>query len=273
MMSIKTKLKTRFSLLVKISRPIRSFSRALFRYDDRIYNQNLVRFKDDLERYKKQAIVVDDCRFEINERSFLPILDENTKQSSFDAHYVYHTSWAARLLARNSPRMHHDFGSDLRFSTLVSAFIPMVFYDYRPLKANMTGLSCKRADLMKLDLESGSIHSLSCMHVIEHVGLGRYGEPINPKGDIIAITELKRILAKDGDIYFVVPVGRGQLRFNAHRIYSFEMIKTYFSDFDLKEFALVNDAGEFIEDASEELVNQQAYGCGCFWFRKSSQIR
>jgi hypothetical protein len=45
------------------------------------------------------------------------------------------------------------------------------------------------------------------MHVVEHVGLGRYGDPIDANGDAQAIKELKCVLWPGGVLYFVVPTG------------------------------------------------------------------
>ena len=106
------------------------------------------------------------------------------------------------------------------------------------------------------------------MHTVEHIGLGRYGDELDPKGDLTAIAELKRVLASGGDLLFVTPVGRPKIEFNGQRIYSYEMIVEYFAPFVLKEFSLIPDAGGFIEGADPALVAQQAYGCGCFWFKK-----
>ena len=94
------------------------------------------------------------------------------------------------------------------------------------------------------------------------------GDPIDPEGDIKAIRELKRILKPGGNLYFVVPVGKPLLRFNAHRIYSFGMICAYFADFALREFALIGDDGELILGADGSSADAQDYGCGCFWFKK-----
>lgn len=213
-------------------------------------------------------LLTGDTRFKLSWEQRLPILHEDTSTTGFDSHYVYHTSWAARLLWQNRPAMHHDFASDIRFATIVSAFVPMVFYDYRPLVVELSDLRCERADLLKLEIDSESVRSLSCMHVVEHIGLGRYGDPIDPKGDLKAMRSLKRILAPGGDLYFVVPIGQPMVRFNAHRIYSFDMIMEYFSEFALKEFALVTDEGRFIQPADRILADHQHYGCGCFWFMK-----
>jgi hypothetical protein len=226
------------------------------------------RFKRD---FSKMTALVDssqDRRFRLAWPERMPVLNEDTSTTAFDAHYVYHTSWAARLLSRNPPPLHHDFGSDIRFATLVSAFVPIVFHDFRPLLVELSNLESRRADLLDMDLESNSVRSLSCMHVVEHIGLGRYGDRIDPQGDLKAISELKRILAVSGNLYFVVPLGKPFLRFNAHRIYSFAMVREYFSEYALLDFSLVTDDGRFVASADPGLADGQRYGCGCFWFKK-----
>ena len=69
----------------------------------------------------------------------------------------------------------------------------------------------------------------------------------------------------------VVPVGRSRIRFNAHRIYSYEQVIELFNGLDLEDFSLVTDpleSGKFIRGASREMANAQLYGCGCFRFTK-----
>jgi hypothetical protein len=109
------------------------------------------------------------------------------------------------------------------------------------------------------------------MHVIEHIGLGRYKDPIDPNGDLKAIKELIRVLAANGSLLFVVPIGKPKVMFNGHRIYSYEQIINYFSELYLEEFALIPDQSEelgILLNAKLDFVDQQNYGCGCFWFKK-----
>ena len=199
---------------------------------------------------------------------FHPCLLDKTVKTGFDAHYVYHTSWAARKVREIDPPKHTDISSSLYFSGIVSAFIPVDFYDYRPADLKLSNLKSMRGDLYRLPFKDGSVVSLSCMHTVEHIGLGRYGDVIDPEGDTKAINELKRVVAKNGSLLLVVPVGIPKIEFNAHRIYSFEHILENFSDMKLREFSLVTDDGDFVENADPALVETQKYACGCFWFIK-----
>ncbi len=207
-------------------------------------------------------------RFSIKVRDFYPCIREKTIKTNFDRHYIYHTAWAARKVREINPNKHTDISSKLYFSSIVSAFIPVDFYDYRPAELNLTNLTSKHTDLTKLAFPSDHFPSLSCMHTVEHIGLGRYGDPIDQNGDLKATEELKRVLKPDGSLLFVVPVGKPRIQFNAHRIYSYEQITEYFQELELKEFTLITDKGDYIENANPKLVCEQKYGCGCFWFIK-----
>jgi SAM-dependent methyltransferase len=209
-------------------------------------------------------------RFLCEYKDIWPCLDDNTTNTGFDAHYVYHTAWAARILAKNKPNLHIDIGSSLYFVSNVSAFIPIEFYDYRQAKINLSNLDCKSGDIVSLPFPSDSVESISCMHVVEHIGLERYGDLFDPQGDLKAIHELKRVLKQRGSLLFVVPLGdKMRIQYNAHRIYTFEYIAKCFDTLKLENFAFITDNGQFLPDAVENNVKGQRYGCGCFWFKRN----
>ena len=234
-------------------------------------DKKLNRFKAALALFKSQALAAADHRFEPRDEDLYPCLDDATGSTGFDPHYIYHTAWAARRIRLQNPARHVDLSSYLYFSTLLSAFVPVEFFDYRPADIRLSGFKSGKADLNSLPFADNTVTSLSCMHTVEHVGLGRYGDEIDPTGDLRAIRELARVLAPGGHLYFVVPVGAPRLCFNAHRIYSYEQIVDAFSDLELLEFSLIPDnAGEngMIEYADPALVAEQRYACGCFIFSK-----
>lgn len=235
----------------------------LIRFPRNIFN--LWKFYGDWLRFKKCS----DNRFTTTLKDLHPCLSDKTTLTPFDQHYIYHPAWAARILAKTKPEYHVDISSLLNFSTIISAFVPVKFYDYRPAHLSLNNLELGHADLKNLFFESNSIPSLSCMHTIEHIGLGRYGDELDPLGDVKSIAELKRVVKPNGNLLIVVPVGKPKIAFNAHRIYSFEQILEYFSPFSLAEFSLIPDYGGLINNANPELVQFQSYGCGCFWFKKN----
>ena len=202
--------------------------------------------------------------------------NENTTNTGFEPHYTYHPAWAARRLFVIKPEVHYDISSAIFFSVITSAFIPIKFFDFRPPSIKLNNLDCGFADLTCLPFADNSIHSLSCMHVIEHIGLGRYGDPINPLGDVLALKELKRVLAERGHLLLVLPIGKRKVIFNAHRIYSYAQIMNEFLDgWDVIDYMLIPDNAEIegiIESANEEISDKQNYGCGCFHFQKKSLL-
>jgi SAM-dependent methyltransferase len=199
------------------------------------------------------------------------IFSEKSNSHSFDAHYIYHPAWAIRILKKLNPKKHIDISSVLSFSTQLSAFIPTEYYDYRIANVKLNNFKTKFADLMNLPFEDCSIESLSCMHTVEHIGLGRYGDTINPEGDRIAMKELQRVMKKGGYLLFVVPIGRSRICFNAHRVYSYKQIIKEFDKCVLKEFVVLLDDYEkgLQKNVPERILNKQNYACGCFLFKKN----
>ena len=110
--------------------------------------------------------------------------------------------------------------------------------------------------------------SLSCLHVAEHIGLGRYGDKLDPHGTKKAAKELARVLARGGSLYFSLPIGKERLCFNAHRIHSPGRVLEYFKGLELVELSGVDDFGVLHKNLDVEKMCSWDYGCGLFHFRK-----
>ena len=197
-----------------------------------------------------------------------PNLGDWVTTTPFDPHYFYQSSWLSRNLATNMPSKHIDIGSDVKLINAISAFIPTTFIDFRPLNVELPGLTCLQGDILSLQLPDNSISSLSCLHVVEHIGLGRYGDRIDPMGSEKALAELGRVVSFGGILFLSVPVGRERICFNAHRVFATDTIIKSLPKFKVKSFSLVDDNGQYHYDCSLNASNELDYGCGMFVMEK-----
>jgi hypothetical protein len=171
-----------------------------------------------------------------------------------------------------NPLRHVDFGSHVYFAGVASAITDkFTYYDIRPIDMPLPRLECKAGNLTKIDLPDNSQMSVSCMHVLEHVGLGRYGDSIDPRGDLKAAAELSRIVHPDGQLLIVEPVNQiPRLSFNAHRIYSYNQILDMFSLFRVRQFTLIKGREIIWNAQADQIVssNDECNDTACFVFEK-----
>jgi hypothetical protein len=197
-----------------------------------------------------------------------PSLFDGTDSTPFDPHYFYQAAWAMERIVASRCVQHVDVASDNRFVSLLTTHLPVTFVDIRPLKARMPRLQEMTAEITALPFASASLQSVSCLHVAEHIGLGRYGDRLDPAGTRLACLELARVLGKGGNLLFSVPVGRARVEFNAHRIHSPAQIVDYFSGLKLVEFSAVDDSGELLLNIEPGQMAKAQYACGLFWFNR-----
>jgi len=185
-------------------------------------------------------------------------------------HYFHQDLWAARVVYERGIRELTDIGSRLDgFVAHVLPFCSVRYVDIRPLPAQVEGLEYIRGSVTALPFANDSIAALSCLHVIEHVGLGRYGDPVSPDGHTEAAKELVRVLKPGGLLLLGTPVGKQRLCFDAHRVFDPQTAVEAFQGLRLEEFALIDDAGQGIaRNASFEAARQCSFGCGLFVFTK-----
>jgi len=186
----------------------------------------------------------------------------------FDAHYTFQAAWATKRILSERPDRHVDIASDIRFVTQLSAAVPVLYLEYRPMELNLPGLNIEQGSVLSMRFESGSLASLSCLHVIEHIGLGRYGDELDVRGPEKACRELARVLAPGGTLYLSVPVGRKVTLFNAHRIFDPVQVPELLPNLELQEFSVVDTKGRYIENASPADFRDEEYACGLYRFGK-----
>ena len=221
------------------------------------YLRDLIKFK------------VKNPKIKIKFKDLNPQLHDKTSKTSLDAHYFYQQLWLFENVLKNKPKEHVDVGSTYQMSGYLSKIVPTTFIDIRPIDAKLENLKVLDASILKLPYPDNSLESISCLHVIEHIGLGRYGDKIDPDGWKKACKELQRVLAKGGRLYLSTPVGKPRICFNAHRIFSPKHIMDTFKHCKLDEFCVVDDSGSFKSCSKmADFVNAN-YSLGIFIFRKN----
>lgn len=184
-------------------------------------------------------------------------------------HYFHQDLWVASDIYRLNIRSHVDVGSRLDgFIAHLLPFCSVTFVDLRPLNLDHVNFNFIQGTITNLPFKDSSISSLSCLHVIEHIGLGRYGDTIDPEGFRKAANELVRVLAPGGRLFLSTPVGVERLVFDAHRIFDPLTVVETFAPAKLASFHLISDAGDrMIPDASFAEARRCKYGCGIFVFQ------
>lgn len=209
--------------------------------------------------------------FPIKFLNLYPIyFDRYQEAGEVPKHYFYQDLWAAKKIYKSKIDIHYDIGSRLdSFISHCLVFCKVVMLDVRPLKSYVPNLKFVQADCMNMDnIKTESIQSISALHAIEHFGLGRYSDPIDPLGYKKAIDEIKRVTKVRGNIYFSTPIGKQRIQFNAHRVFNPKYIIELFSGCELIEFSAVDDNNTFIERTDPKRFINSNYSCGLYHFRK-----
>jgi hypothetical protein len=102
------------------------------------------------------------------------------------------------------------------------------------------------------------------------VGLGRYGDPLDPGGTVKALKELGRVVAPGGSLYLSLPTGLEKTYFNAHRVVSPQTVIETLADLSLVSLSGVLDDGSYLEKVSASKISKQQYSCGLFHFMRKA---
>ena len=190
--------------------------------------------------------------------------------------YFWQDLLVARMIFGAKPEKHVDIGSRMDgFVAHVASFREIEVFDIRPITTQIPGVIFKQANLMMPTKEIGNYcDSLSCLHVLEHFGLGRYGDPIDPKGYERGLVNMANLLKKNGVFYLSVPIGIDRVEFNANHVFDPRVIVNLAMENSLRLSALtvIQQGGRVEVLTLDEMqltdLASQRYALGIFTFVK-----
>jgi SAM-dependent methyltransferase len=203
-------------------------------------------------------------RYLLKASDILPMLTDRTSYTPVEPIYFLQDTWCARKLAEAKPAQHVDVGSSAKTMALIAQFIPITFVDIRAVDISVPRFDFSNGTVLSLPFADRSVVSLSSLCVLEHIGLGRYGDPLDAHGSEKAAAELSRVLASGGDLYVSVPVdSHSRVYFNAHRAFTREYLLSLFPELRLAE-------ERYIYGRCIELHYQpnKGFGTGLYHFRR-----
>lgn len=188
--------------------------------------------------------------FGLNHKYNSPVYTDRYESAGCLSQYFWQDLWAAQLIAKDNPKVHYDIGSrvDGFIANLASFRDNIVLIDVRPLEQKIPGVTFFQADATNLEgVDDNSIDSLSALCSLEHFGLGRYGDPIDPEACFKAFKSIVRVIKVGGHAYIAVPIGKEHVEFDAHRIFYAETIVNEFRPMKLVEYSCIGPREKQIE--------------------------
>ena len=200
------------------------------------------------------------------------VADRYEQSAVVSEHYFYQDFLVAQRVFQNRPLKHVDVGSRIDgFVAHVAIFREIEVLDIRNLTINIPNIRFRRADIMddRFPLRD-YCDSVSCLHALEHFGLGRYGDPVDYHGHIKGLKNMAGMRTAGGKLYLSVPIGEQRIEFDAHRVFSIRyLLGLLENQFRLDAFSYIDDARMLFPDVplEEEAVLNNFdchYGCGIF---------
>lgn len=173
------------------------------------YINNLIKFKN----INSEQILFKPC-----------LHDKNSEAGFIKNEYFWQDIFVSRLIYKKKPLRHLDIGSRIDgFVAQCAVFKKICVIDFRKLKSKIPGVRFINFDICKKIKSDNYIlrnkwDSISCLHVIEHLGLGRYGDEIKQNCIEIAVSNMAFLLKKGGLLYLSCPIGIKRVEFDANRV-------------------------------------------------------
>ena len=145
---------------------IRSFHKQLL-----LWRRNLAAWRRFWQSYRRnKQLALSDRQPSL--KDLYPYLGEDTAYTPIAPVYFYQDTWAFEKIVGKQPSHHVDVGSYHKFVAFLSRVVPVTMVDLRPLSLPIDSLEFQRGSIVDMPFDDNSLPSVSCLCVIEHIGLG-----------------------------------------------------------------------------------------------------
>jgi SAM-dependent methyltransferase len=197
----------------------------------------------------------------LDPRFLQPCIGDDTSHTQIEPIYFYQDAWAFERIVAQRPTEHVDVGSHHKFVALLSKVVPVTMVDIRPLSLPLEGLNFRQGSILQLPYADRTLQSVSSLCVVEHIGLGRYGDPLDPQGSEKSIAELKRVVQPGGDLYLSLPLDdENRTYFDAHRAFAETYVEQLVVPFEIVDRKYIYGS-DFLN------APQCGFGIGCYHLR------
>ncbi|MEY8322746.1 DUF268 domain-containing protein [Lachnospiraceae bacterium 54-11] len=182
--------------------------------------------------------------FKIQEQYMWPVITDKYDMAGTIRNYFWQDLWAAKLIIKSGIKKHFDIGSRLDgfIAHLLAANIDVTMIDIRKFPGEIEQLNTIVDDATSLhQITNESIESMSALCSLEHFGLGRYGDSVDPEACFKCFASIQKKLKKGGKLYISLPIGKERVEFNAHRVFYPSTVVECFSSLVLKEYSCMTE--------------------------------
>ena len=208
--------------------------------DPKKFQKNLSEFKSQMDNYEGEKYLTTFAPNNFTEFQFSDL--------RLDFIYAYQDTLAFdifnRIVSRDSIKEFLDVGSKLSSMIFFSRMAKCFYLEPKnpellnPATKPWLNIELIRGEGQRLEFSDGKLKLITCLHALEHFGLGRYGDNIDYQGDLKALVEFNRVLEPGGTLLISVPYSYStpEIRFHGERVYSKDII-----------YAMLKDAGFKVE--------------------------
>ena len=210
---------------------------------------------------------------------FLPSLHDKGKESGgSSSEYFIQDLFVAQLLYKLKASRILDVGSRVDgFVSNVASYSNVDICDIRPLKTSFKNIKFIKIDICQPVIKQNLLKKykyVTCLHALEHFGLGRYGDNLSPDSYKNAVLNLSNLMSNDGLLFLSVPVGKSRVEFNSHRVFDAKSLLEVCIAYNLKLyrfFTIFNTklVEHNVKDINYRKIIRDNYALGIFIFKKN----